>query len=254
MTVLPRAILFDLDETILSFGSRPLLLQEIVEEFGETFAPLSSAETAAVIEARFVEFWADIEGHRQWRKRPLVDSRREIAARAFGDLTALGVKGLDKAMADRFANRFHAYREAQIRFFPGALETIDTLRERGVRLALVTNGAGEIQRGKIERFDLVRRFDHIQIEGEHGFGKPEERAYRHAMQALGVDAQETWMVGDNLEWEVAAPQRLGIFAIWHDHLGAGLPPDSPVRPDRIIRSLTELLEPWDAPPAARRED
>jgi putative hydrolase of the HAD superfamily len=242
MTVLPRAILFDLDETILSFGRRALLLQEIVEEFGDVFAPLSSAQTAAVIEARFIEFWADTESHRWWRTRPLVDSRREIAARAFADLTERGVRGLTKDLADRFADRFHAYREEQVRFFPGAVETIDALRERGVRLALVTNGAGDVQRGKINRFDLARRFDHIQIEGEHGFGKPEERAYLHALQALDATARDTWMVGDNLEWEVVAPQRLGIFAIWHDHFGVGLPADSPVRPDRIIRSLTELLE------------
>ena len=88
---------------------------------------------------------------------------------------------------------------------------------------------------------LAHRFDHIQIEGEHGFGKPEERAYLHAMQALGVTAPETWMIGDNLEWEVEAPQRLGIYAIWMDAHGEGLPPEATVKPDRIIRSLTELL-------------
>jgi putative hydrolase of the HAD superfamily len=49
------------------------------------------------------------------------------------------------------------------------------------------------------------------------------------------------MVGDNLEWEIMAPQRLGIYAIWHDGYGVGLPPNSPIRPDRIIRRLSELL-------------
>ena len=34
------------------------------------------------------------------------------------------------------------------------------------------------------------------------------------------------MVGDNLEWEVAAPQRLGIHAIWLDAYKAGLPAGS----------------------------
>jgi hypothetical protein len=34
---------------------------------------------------------------------------------------------------------------------------------------------------------------------EHGFGKPEERAYNHAMEVLGVGPDETWIVGDNLE-------------------------------------------------------
>ena len=38
------------------------------------------------------------------------------------------------------------------------------------------------------RLALEHRFDHIQIGGEHGFGKPEERAYYHATQVLGVGA------------------------------------------------------------------
>ena len=97
------------------------------------------------------------------------------------------------------------------------------------------------QRAKVERFALTHRFDHIQIEGEHGFGKPDQRAYRHAMQTLGVTAPETWMIGDNLEWEIEVPQRLGIYAIWMDAHGEGLPAESTVKPDRIIRSLTELL-------------
>jgi putative hydrolase of the HAD superfamily len=50
------------------------------------------------------------------------------------------------------------------------------------------------------------------------------------------------MVGDNLEWEVAAPQRLGIHAIWFDAHGAGLPEGSAIRPDRVVRKLSELLE------------
>jgi putative hydrolase of the HAD superfamily len=49
------------------------------------------------------------------------------------------------------------------------------------------------------------------------------------------------MVGDNLEWEIAAPQRLGIYAIWYDGYATGLPSGCQVRPDRIIRSLPELL-------------
>ena len=52
-------------------------------------------------------------------------------------------------------------------------------------LALVTNGAAETQRAKIERFELAHRFHHIQIEGEFGQGKPELAVYRHALERLG---------------------------------------------------------------------
>jgi HAD superfamily hydrolase (TIGR01549 family) len=122
-----------------------------------------------------------------------------------------------------------------------AHKTLDRLKELGVKLALITNGAAEPRRAKVVRFALEHRFDHIQIEGEHGFGKPEEWAYTHAMEVLGADPHETWMIGDNLEWEIVAPQRLGIYAIWHDGYGVGLSPNSPARPDRIIRHPSELL-------------
>jgi putative hydrolase of the HAD superfamily len=240
MTALPRAILFDLDDTILSFGRRSLVIEEIAERTPALFSPLSPGAVAQAIEARFTAFWADAERHKAWRQH-LAEARRMLVAEAFEDLNAAGAPGLTAEQAHAFADQFSAYREAEAKFFPGALETLDALKARGVRLALVTNGEARAQRDKVERFDLARRFDHVQIEGEHGFGKPEDRAYRHAMSALGVEAHETWMVGDNLEWEVAAPQALGIFAIWHDHLGDGLPAGSAIQPDRIIRSLTELL-------------
>jgi putative hydrolase of the HAD superfamily len=139
------------------------------------------------------------------------------------------------------ADRFTLIRDRELSVFPGAHETLDRLKQLGVQLALVTNGAAEPQRAKVIRFALEQRFDHIQIEGEHGFGKPEERAYRHALEALGVGPRETWMVGDNLEWEIAAPQRLGIYGIWYDGYGTGLPLDCGIQPDRVIRSLPELL-------------
>ena len=47
-----------------------------------------------------------------------------------------------------------------------------------------------------------------------------------------------WMVGDNLEWDVTAPMRLGMTGIWLDRLGRGLPDSTPLKPHRIIFSLT----------------
>ena len=237
MPDLPRAILFDLDDTIISAGPRGLLLRTLAEEIAGLL-PMPPEEAARALEAANREFWSDQERHREWRFR-LESARTAIVEKMFESWRAQA-PGLTPLVAREFGARFHRLREENA-CFPGAVETIDELKGRGVLLALVTNGAAEAQRAKVARFDLARRFDHVQIEGEAGFGKPEERAYRHALEALGARPQEAWMVGDNLEWEVAAPQRLGIFGIWHDHLGEGLPRDATVRPDRIIRTLTELL-------------
>jgi len=239
MTGLPRAMLIDMDETILSAYSRPEIAWNIVAtEFAGELAPLSPQQVAAAITDSARQFWAAAGA--EWRLK-LAEARHEVVRGGFATLAAAGKTVLPLDLAIRLADRFTAYRDEQMFVFPGAHEAIDALKARGVKLALVTNGAAEPQRAKVERFALTHRFDHIQIEGEHGFGKPEERAYLHAMDALGVTAGETWMVGDNLEWEVEAPQRLGIYAIWMDVHGDGLPEGSTVKPDRIIRSLTELL-------------
>ncbi len=239
MTKLPRAMLIDMDDTILSAYGRPeIAWNKIAAEFADELAGLPPQLVASEILAFARNFWSKAEP--AWRLK-LAEARHLTVKGGFAALAAAGHPALGDDLAVRVADRFSTYREEEMFVFPGAHDAIDKLKALGVRLALVTNGAADTQRAKVERFELAHRFDHIQIEGEHGFGKPEERAYLHAMAALGVTADETWMIGDNLEWEVEAPQRLGIFAIWMDVHGDGLPEGSTVKPDRIIRSLGELL-------------
>ncbi|HEV2335066.1 MAG TPA: HAD family hydrolase [Stellaceae bacterium] len=242
MNTLPRAILFDLDDTILSaFGRAPGQWKRVIAEFAEHLAPHPPEDVIEAMQAYSKYLWADEMRHKHWRHR-IGEARRHIVASAFAELTAArGHKPPPGEICDAIADRFNELQHAELSMFPGAHETLDRLKELGVKLALVTNGAAAPQRAKVRRFALEHRFDHIQIEGEHGFGKPEDAAYAHALQSLDVAAHETWMVGDNLEWEVVAPQRLGIYAIWYDGYGVGLPPGSPIRPDRIIRTLPELL-------------
>jgi putative hydrolase of the HAD superfamily len=236
---LPRAMLIDMDDTILSAYGRPeIAWHHIATEFAHEFSPLSPQQVAAAVLAFARNFWTNAEP--AWRLK-LAEARRITVQGGFDTLTTAGHSHLSPELAIRIADRFTEYREQEMFIFPGAHDAIDALRALGVKLALVTNGAADTQRAKVERFELAHRFHHIQIEGEHGFGKPEERAYLHAMDALGVTAEDTWMIGDNLEWEVEMPQRLGIYAIWMDVHGDGLPPGSTVKPDRIIRSLGELL-------------
>jgi putative hydrolase of the HAD superfamily len=239
MTQLPRAMLIDMDDTILSAYGRPdIAWNAVAAEFAGELAPLAPHQVAAAIADSGRRFWTTAGA--AWRLK-LDEARRVVVKDGFAALAATGKAELPAELAIRIADRYSVFREEQMFVFPGAHDAIDALKARGVKLALVTNGAAGPQRAKVERFALTHRFDHIQIEGEHGFGKPEERAYLHAMRALGVTAPETWMIGDNLEWEVEVPQRLGIYAIWIDVHGQGLPAESTVRPDRIIRSLTELL-------------
>lgn len=230
-----RAFLFDLDDTILDEGDAEEAWRAACERAagGE---PRVDAEALLVAIGRArAWYWSDPERHREGRL-DLRAARSRLVAMALGDL------GLDRSgLADCIADAYGDLRDAAVRPFPGAVETLERLNARGLLLALVSNGGSAAQRAKIERFGLSQYFQRILIEGEFGVGKPDERIFRAAMQGLGVAPVEAAMVGDNLDWDVAAAQGVGLFGVWVDSSGAGLPAASSVRPDLVIRALPELL-------------
>ena len=232
----PKAIFLDLDDTLIFCNGLPeQAWRMVLAGFADRFPRRGVANVRDAIMAASSWFWSDPARHRAGRC-DLLAARRTIIGHAF---EALGID--DNDLADTLARAFNAHRKREMRLHPGVHETLDALADRGLRLAMVTNGAGGPQREKIERFDLGHRFDHILIEGEFGAGKPEPRVYEFLMELFGVGANETWMVGDNLEWEVAAPQRLGIRGIWCNPLGAPLPTHKGIRPDHVIGGVPELL-------------
>jgi putative hydrolase of the HAD superfamily len=228
----PDAIFFDMDGTILDSqtGREESWLAACEAHCDGLFAP---ARMHAAIRARLAWFLDDVERSSIAQLDPDA-ANREIVRHAFTDL---GLYGAD--VADRIVADYRAQRTAAIAPYPGAIETLETLRARGTRMALLTNGGSASQRRSIERFGLERYFDPIVIEGEFGAGKPDERVFRHALSATGCDPERAWMVGDDLEADIAPAVRLGLHAVWISGDGAA-PPDG-VRPHRVVRSIAELL-------------
>lgn len=234
---LPPAMLLDLDDTILDdTGSTERCWRATCESFG-TRLGLSPAALFEAVDRQRKWFWADPARHREGRK----DLR--AAGAHFVGLALESLDVQDPETARSIARHNRDLRDALIAPYPGVIQTLRELCDLGVRLALLTNGAAEPQRAKIERFKLGQYFALVHIEGEHGYGKPEERVYRRAFEHLGVRPSDSWMIGDNLEWDVTTPQSLGVFGVWVDRSRLGVP-DSHTgpAPDRIISALPEILE------------
>ena len=231
----PRALLLDLDDTILDDSS---LVHDSWREacagVADRLAPLEPAAVVDAIRKTSKWFWDDPDRHREGRLQ-LEAARRDVVRLALVDL---GIE--DDDLAGCIGDAYSYRREREMAPLPDAIDTVRWLRESGRHLALLTNGAAAAQRRKIARFEIADLFDAILVEGELGFGKPDERVYRRALSALGVMPADAWMVGDNLEWDVGAPQKLGMSGVWIDARGRGLPGDSTVKPDYIVRSLADL--------------
>jgi putative hydrolase of the HAD superfamily len=235
--MLPTSIFFDLDDTIISYdaGAAPLW-QAVCEAYCRETGALDVQRVFEAVIRVSKWYWSDKERHRLGRLN-LAAARRQIVTSAFRELGNNDFDG-----ASQIADAFSARRNESIMIFPGAAETLHALRQQGIRLALLTNGAAQEQNAKIDRFHLRPYFETILVEGEVGFGKPEAQIYQLALARLQVSPEVVWMVGDNLEWDVAGPQALGIYGIWHDWRKKGLPENCNVTPDRIIHQISELQE------------
>ena len=233
----PRAVLLDLDDTILddSTGVGDCW-REACEDHAHHLTPLEPRALVEIIRRISKWYWGDPNRHRIGRL-DLDAARREVVRLA---LVEAGLE--DDALSSGIGDAYSHRREVGMQAFPNAIDTVRWLRASGCRLALLTNGAGPAQRKKIARFGLAELFDTILVEGELGFGKPDERVYRRALNDLRVHASDAWMIGDNLEWDVAAPQKLGVYGVWIDASGRGLPATGATTPDCVVRSLSEVRE------------
>lgn len=234
--MLPKSILFDLDDTIVSY--HPMSEPAWVKVCSDFVRPTHWVDVPTLLQSIQVagkEYWNDPERHRLGRL-DLNNARRDVVRAALQDLGCAN----DEA-AFRLADAYSDLHQEMIDLFPGAIETLRELTARNVKLALITNGNAAKQRYKIQKFKLDQNFDVCLVEGELGFGKPDRRVFEMALDGLRVSPEESWMVGDNLDWDIKVPKAMGMFTVWNDYARRGLPDNPSIIPDRIINNIRELI-------------
>lgn len=102
------------------------------------------------------------------------------------------------------------------RFAPGALQLIARLRERGVKVGIVSNWDTRL-RGTLEELGL--EVDGLFCSGELGVEKPDPRIFALACSALGVAPKDALHIGDSLRCDVEGARAAGLQAL---HFGVEL--------------------------------
>jgi len=144
--------------------------------------------------------------------------------------------------------------------FPDVLASLTALRDRGFRLASVTNRgySGPDFWDEVRQLGLEDLFEAVVVSCDVGYMKPHPRIYQVAIERLGVEAPECLMVGDNLRADVEGPKTLGMMAVWRRPPAAAEPVEAtaderetegPVQPDYAVDQIAELL---DLPPLQPR--
>ena len=222
----PRAVLFDLDDTLWPIAPVILEAEQILFAWLREHAPRVAQQFT-------------IETLRQARLE-LLARRPEFqldlgALRRAGLIAAFEQAGEDAAKVELAMTEFFAARNAVIPYddvLPGLLR----LKGR-MKIGSVTNGNADLQ-----TIGLARHFDASVAAPTFGVAKPDPRIFLEACRQLGVAPQEAVYVGDDLLLDVQGAQRAGLRAVWMNRIGKVNDLPDQVRPDAEVNSLDGLLD------------
>jgi putative hydrolase of the HAD superfamily len=144
----------------------------------------------------------------------------------------------DDSLAAELAQAFERDRRMRHVVFPESRQVLAELK-KDYQLALITNGAIDIQRDKINGSNLGEFFDTTIISGELGFGKPNRQVFQTALDRLKVPPERSVMIGDSLRRDIAGARDAGIRTIWVNRLKARIADHHPT-PDLELSNLLGL--------------
>ena len=158
----------------------------------------------------------------------------------------------DEELAKQLSETYARERDGALELFEDTVEVLEELKPR-YPLGLITNGPADIQRQEIETLGIGRYIDHVFIEGEMRFGKPEPEVFRRAEAAVGFSGPEILFVGNSFAHDIRPAIEAGWRSAWirrpTDVPPSAAPGGSPVEqapegapePDVVIGELRELL-------------
>ena len=246
-----KAIFFDLGDTLWHFPKMPP--PEVVR--GETMKRVGGLVTSWGFDM--------LEGDRRMLGRDIRFAVEEETSQAFhGDCVDPGYPELCRRVAARHGMELTPQQGAELWetwnlggvflgrvLFPDVLDTLAWLRDRGFRLASITNRgySGPRFHEELEGLGLTELFEHVAVSCDVGFMKPHPRLFQYALEQMGVAAEESVMVGDSLRADVEGAKTLGMVTVWR-RPPAGEPLEAttdkpeagPLAPDYVINEIAEM--------------
>ncbi len=120
--------------------------------------------------------------------------------------------------------------------FEDALPALEALRERGAKLAVVSNWDSRLP-DVLKKLSLDSWFETVVVSHFEGVEKPSAEIFQRALERLGADAADALHVGDSPELDGAGAAAAGVDWIWVDRLN---PANEQAIPD--LSRLPEIVD------------
>ena len=124
---------------------------------------------------------------------------------------------------------------------PDIRPTLAALTQAGVELGLVVNSPyqGAVIDQHLENLGLLEFFPTRAYSTEIGARKPDARLFMAALESMGVLASEAIFVGDDIKADMLGARRVGMTTVLRQSGSSTLPVPTA---DHVIRQISELLD------------
>ncbi len=127
----------------------------------------------------------------------------------------------------------------KLKLYPHVRSTLRVLREH-FPLAVVSDGQSSYARGELHKVGLTEFFHPIVVSGDHGFRKPDRRLFQFALDGMGVPADKTLYVGNDMHRDIFGAQEAGMRTVMYDS-DQGTKEHHGCQPDHRITDFRDLL-------------
>ena len=162
------------------------------------------------------------------------------AQHATGDLSLTTESPLCRLLLSVFFEQYEMICTETSFLYPGAMETIHTLKSRGKKIGLVTNKPRRFVELMLPVLDLHEIFEVVVAGDDLLTKKPEPEMVYEALRELSVAPQHAALVGDSRA-DLGAAQAAGVSSILVNFGYAGDLDVNQAGADRVINELPELL-------------
>ncbi len=123
--------------------------------------------------------------------------------------------------------------------FPFTEPCLKELRDMGLKLGILTNGAKELQMRKIKMLGMESFVDKILTSGEVGVDKPDPKPFEVMSEKIGISPSELLYVGDNPLNDVEGSRNAGYIPVWVKTIG-NWSFEHIKRPDFEVETVAEI--------------
>jgi FMN phosphatase YigB (HAD superfamily) len=228
---LPKAVIFDTDNTLYAYDSVHKIATRAVED--------KAIKVLGIERNDFILAFNEARKEVKERLGSVASSHSRLLYMQ-GAIEKLGLGTRILLTLDLEQTYWRTFLN-NCRLFPNFLDFAHQLKSRGIIMANITDLTAQIQFRKLIYFGLDELFDYVVTSEEAGEDKPSKGPFEIAINKLQVEPDRIWMIGDDIMNDIYGASKMGMTTIQKVHKGVRIEKNGYCNPDFVFEHYNDII-------------